>query len=161
MSKIQEYTHMGAKVSDDGRYRFKLWRIWNDRLPKVLFIMHNPSTADGMEDDPTIRRCVAFAQAWGYGGIYVGNLHPGRATNPKDLWPLPNEVRATNQMHCNEMLSGCNIVVWAHGKTSRHVWVSDVFFKGVPGYYLRLTKDGTPGHPLFLPKNLFPKPFGK
>lgn len=36
----------GAVLSDDGVYRYRLWRIWDrDRLP-TTFVMLNPSTAD-------------------------------------------------------------------------------------------------------------------
>jgi len=91
-------------ISACGRYRYRLWREW--RLhPKpaqwrmwfcengapvldgsgqqlgepiaCVFIMLNPSTADGDTDDPTIRRCVAFAKAWNL------RSHGGR----QPLWP--------------------------------------------------------------------------
>lgn len=62
-----------------------LWRIWDDSLPKVMFVGLNPSTADETEDDPTIRRCVHFAERWRYGGIYMLNLFAYRATNPDEL----------------------------------------------------------------------------
>ena len=55
----------GAKLSDDKLYRYSLWRIWDDKKPYVLFIGLNPSTADETEDDPTIRRCIGFAESWG------------------------------------------------------------------------------------------------
>ena len=75
----------GAIISKDKKHRYRLWRIWDDSLPKALFIMLNPSTADVMLDDPTIRRCIGFAKSWGYGGIYVGNIFSLRSSNPKDL----------------------------------------------------------------------------
>jgi len=40
----------------------------------VLFVCLNPSIADGEKDDPTVVRMMRFAEAWGYGGFYVGNL---------------------------------------------------------------------------------------
>ena len=46
---------------------------------KAVFIMLNPSTADASNDDPTIRKCVGFAQHWNFGGLYVGNLFAVRA----------------------------------------------------------------------------------
>ena len=39
-----------AVISDCGRYRYELHRTWDEKKEKVLFIMLNPSTADGMKD---------------------------------------------------------------------------------------------------------------
>lgn len=44
-------------MSEDGRYRYRLWRQW-DRGPVMAWIMLNPSTADAHTDDPTTRRCA-------------------------------------------------------------------------------------------------------
>ncbi|MES2137565.1 MAG: DUF1643 domain-containing protein [Pseudomonadota bacterium] len=64
----------------------------------VAFVMLNPSTADAVQDDPTIRRCIGFAKAWGKGGIVVINLFAFRATNPKDMLAAadPADVAVTD-----------------------------------------------------------------
>ena len=54
-----------AVLSPCRQYRYALWRKWADG-PQVLFVMLNPSTADESVDDPTIRRCISFAKAWGF-----------------------------------------------------------------------------------------------
>ncbi len=51
-----------ATLSEDRRYRYRLTREWDQEKPKVLFIGLNPSTADEIEDDATIRRCIGFAK---------------------------------------------------------------------------------------------------
>ena len=71
-----------AKLSPDGRYRYALGRAWEvidllsspppDRV--ATFLMLNPSTADAEDDDPTVRRCVTFAQALGCNRLEVVNL---------------------------------------------------------------------------------------
>ena len=76
---LVDYTDMGAIFSADETYRYRLWRQWRgDDLvadPKTCaFILLNPSTADHLNDDPTIRRCVAFAKAWGYRRLEIVNL---------------------------------------------------------------------------------------
>lgn len=149
----------GAIISACGRYRYKLWRIWDEGKPKVLFIMHNPSKADENDDDPTIRRCIGFAKSWGYGGIYVGNLTAYRCTNPKDLINDPNTDFSLNaQRSANkEMSKICDLIVYAYGVpfSQNLLWYID----HSDGHYLQLTKDGHPGHPLFLPKSCKPIPY--
>ena len=49
----------GAYLSECGWYRYLLWRRWQPSAPVVNFIMLNPSTADAVQDDPTVTRCIA------------------------------------------------------------------------------------------------------
>lgn len=148
----------GAVLSPDQIYRFQLWRTWS-RKPKVLFIMHNPSTADHMQDDPTIRRCIGFAKSWGAGGFYVGNLSPYRCTKPADLRndPDPGYAEYMQKQAIREMKAQCEITVYAHGVPWDRHWISRCNY--YDGYYLRLTKAGHPEHPLYLPGNLTPQKF--
>ena len=39
-----------ALISDCGKYRYELHREWDKKKGKVLFIMLNPSTADGLKN---------------------------------------------------------------------------------------------------------------
>jgi hypothetical protein len=153
----------GAVISECGTYRYKLWRIWDESLPMVLFIMHNPSTADADLDDPTIRRCINFAKDWGYGGMYVGNVSPYRSTNPEVIrtgkWCIvyPDE----NLSHVHEMMVKCRLYVLACGNPPSLMVLEDIMnITGGSGWYcIRKTKHGFPGHPLYLPKILTPIPF--
>ena len=86
-----------AVISDDQLYRYTLYREWAEdpmfEGVKVLnFVMLNPSTADASVDDPTIRKCVGFAKCNGFNAIRVVNLFAYRATNPKDLLPLGDQI---------------------------------------------------------------------
>jgi hypothetical protein len=45
----------------------------------------NPSTADELRDDPTIRRCIRFAKDWGFDGLYMLNAFGFRETDPKEM----------------------------------------------------------------------------
>lgn len=69
-----------AVISDCGQYRYTLTRTWRAG-PHVCFIGLNPSTADHRKDDPTVRRWIHFASAWGYGGFVAVNLYPFRSPN--------------------------------------------------------------------------------
>ena len=61
----------GAVFAGDRTHRLYLWRRWEKNGPWVMFIGLNPSTADERLNDPTVRRCMGFAQKWGYSGIML------------------------------------------------------------------------------------------
>jgi hypothetical protein len=92
---VVSHVRRSAEISECGRYRWWLrrsWQLWDDKTGEHVrgkgvccFVMLNPSTADAMQDDPTIRRCIGFARSWGYDTLCVRNLFPWRATDPKDL----------------------------------------------------------------------------
>ena len=75
----------GAIFSSCRKYRYALWRNWDESKPRPMIIGLNPSTADEKENDPTIVRCINFAKSWGYGGVYVANLFAFRATLPIEM----------------------------------------------------------------------------
>jgi hypothetical protein len=84
----------GATI--DGDYRYWLFRDWSEleqTRARPLFIMLNPSTADSQIDDPTCRKCMGFADAWGFSGVEIANLFAFRATKPEDLWRVEPEDR--------------------------------------------------------------------
>lgn len=74
-----------AVLSDCGLYRYELTRTWDIAGKRCCWIMLNPSTADADLDDPTIRKCMGFAKAWGFGGIRVLNLWAYRTPYPSAL----------------------------------------------------------------------------
>ena len=148
-----------AQISLCGTYRYKLTRSWGSG-PSLTFIMFNPSTADGLRDDQTIRRCMYFAKREGYSGITVVNLYAYRTTFPVDLVARFVEgvdvVGPRNQRSILESLNDARQVVLAWGGMS---------FKGLSGHpqvirecissipdgieilCLGTTKDGAPRHP--------------
>ena len=73
-----------ADLSECESYRYTLGRRWDDG-PLLGFVMLNPSTADALQDDPTIRRCVGFARREGLAGIEVVNLFAYRTPKPAAL----------------------------------------------------------------------------
>ena len=154
----------GATFSKCGTYRYELWRIWNDQLPKVLFIMLNPSTADANTDDPTIKRCIDFAYHWGFGGLYVGNLFAYRSTHPKDLLLTADAIGIKNDIYLKKMSQKSDIAVcaWGNAKLIRKIMSNKLVLKNIncPLYYIDLSKDGTPKHPLYLKRSLRLKKYG-
>lgn len=150
----------GARLSTDTRYRWILWRHWDDTLPALGWIMLNPSTADATTDDPTIRRCIGFAKRDGYGGIRVANLYGLRATDPAELLdaddPIgqPDGTRPGTQYDpWSYLIFACTDVVLAWGAVHRllrdradQVAAYDWSHK----LCLGATKHGQPRHPLYV-----------
>ena len=85
----------GAIINKNKRY--SLWRIWNQNLPKVLYVMLNPSLACDSEDDRTIGRLNYFTKKFGFGGFYVGNIYPQITPYPKVLYSLTRQTRLKYQ----------------------------------------------------------------
>ena len=105
-----------AKFSPDRRYRYLLTRRVGLTDDAVTFVMLNPSTADEIQDDPTIRRCIAFANRWGFGWPHVANLSPLRATDPKVLLGAglePDKVWLENLEHLVRAALASNMVIAA------------------------------------------------
>lgn len=95
-----------AVFSPDRAYRYALTRRWDTTKTVAVWVMLNPSTADSMADDPTIRRCRSFSQGWGYGGLLVVNVFGLRATDPKALRTSPDPVGPDNDHVIYWFLSG-------------------------------------------------------
>ncbi len=146
-----------AYFSDDMVYRYGLMRRWGPG-PMVLFILLNPSTANAILNDPTVRRCIAFAKAWGYGGLYIVNLFALRSTDPRELRRARDPIGAQNDdaLSSYAEFSELHVAAWGvHGALKeRGRAVRDTL--GVLGYqlhHLGLTQGGHPRHPLYLPKS--------
>ena len=153
----------GVRLSSCKKHRLQLWREWDSNLPKVLFIMLNPSTADHEQDDPTLRRCIDFAKQWGYGGLYIGNLYSLRAADPKTLVKVSKFNHRDNYKHIVSIALQCQLVVcaWGNYPIIKKLGIPLNIFKQLNQklHCIALSKTGTPKHPLYLKKSLTPIPF--
>lgn len=170
----------GAALSGCGQYRYRLWREWGDPDRRCLFVMLNPSTADAAVDDQTVRRCVGFARAWGFGALDVVNLFAWRATQPARLLdvvysfeestvlahevlgkPLPDKVVGPNNDEAIwRAVSHASRIVLAWGTHKKiqsilapraaHVRRRMRELNHCPVGHLGLCADGQPRHPLML-----------
>lgn len=61
-----------AEYADHKRVCLK--RQWGPLSPLCAILMHEPSTANAIDDDTTITRCINICKSNGYGGIMVYNL---------------------------------------------------------------------------------------
>jgi len=123
--------------------------------------MLNPSTADAFQLDPTNRRCVGFAQAWGYGALVTTNIFAFRSTNPAGLRTTNDAVGPENNEAIVDAAKNADLVIAAwgtHGELrDRGNAVRKMLGEsGVALHMLRLTKAGYPGHPLYVAGDTVP-----
>jgi len=143
-------TDFGAEFSECRKYRYALWRIWDRTKPLVMVVGLNPSTANEMDADPTIRSVGRIAKNNGYGGFYMMNCFPYVSTNPDDLKDFGNT--ATNDYWLCKIAGMCECVVFAWGsfavvkELGRDVEMAGMFPTAKALY---VNKNGSPKHPLY------------
>lgn len=147
-----------ALFSDDRRYRYWLLRQWEPTKPMVAFIGLNPSVANEKDDDPTIRRCIGFAERWKYGGMLMMNLYAWCSTQPTRMWQRyakGYDIAGGEQNSSSALMVYAHhygteqiIAAWGHDKLDRWRrlktanWRLDC---------LKINTDAQPGHVLYLP----------
>ena len=161
-----------GRLDDGSPHQPPQWDISCLSLRKrVVFIMLNPSTADAFRADPTVKKCVAFATAWGAEVVEVVNIFALRSTDPdglkewtrglsSDEWAKAN---SDNLTQIAGALIGADMVVAAWGKHGAHLAQGTVIRamiwqgKLAKLHYLDLNKDGSPKHPLYIKGSTLPK----
>jgi len=132
--------------------------------------MLNPSTADEEQDDPTIRRCIGYAQQWGYGTLVVCNLSAYRATDADEMLAHaePFEIFEQNLFNIIEAARDADCVVAAWGAHADRldplrydamplerdrvaVTLASLRLAKPSIYCLGRSKSGQPRHPLMMP----------
>ena len=160
-----------ADISTCRRYRYRLGRKWGEG-PTAVFVMLNPSTADAEQDDPTVRRCIGFAKAFGCGQLQVVNIFAWRTTLPLELRGRlrsgedivgpenPAQLVAARAVGDPVIAAwGTNVEGLARENTLVREWIDTqrAAFEGVGAIALRLTKGGHPAHPCRLPNAITPR----
>ena len=165
-----------ATLSACGSYRWVLHRPIPSRDHRseprrvLLFVGLNPSRADGLRDDPTLRRLQRFSEHWGYHHLVVLNLFARISPSPSLLCRCAEPIGAENDLILHSWFQQ-----WAQQPTW-DLWlgwgvggrlmqrdqavlrmlneVSDQ--RGVlpPPFVTGLTKAGDPRHPLYLPSDV-------
>ncbi len=164
----------GAEFSDDGKHRLVLWRRWALNLPVIVWVLLNPSTANGEKNDQTLHKITEFAMAAGAGGLIVVNAY-------SMVTPHPRVLRATaerDRLHtaADDWIAGAMIAAWQTGGLVICGWGATVdrldgaaarvarivelaALVNVPLHALKVTQSGQPYHPLYLPGDLVPVPW--
>lgn len=136
-----------------GAHRYRLFRRWKEALKRAVFIGLNPSVANALRDDPTVRVCMGFADRWGCGEFVIVNLFGLIATDPAELATHPDPVGVANDGFIYEAAREADILVAAWGDGGGRLGAARA--RAVMGILacrdvrcLGITKSGAPRHPL-------------
>jgi hypothetical protein len=146
-----------AVLSDCGLYRYVLTRQVGPQNRIATFIMLNPSTADAVKNDQTIRKCIGFARLWECGRLVVVNLFAFRTTDPAEMRRAKDPVGPENKAWLVKTLAGIGdgpvVCGWGvHGsyRDQDMTVLGLVDQLGIRPGALAITKDGQPKHPLYV-----------
>lgn len=159
---------MSAVISECGLYRYRLDRDCEGLIPaefdedsKVFaYFGINPSTADAMLDDPTVRKWIGFTQRNGGNRFIVGNVFSYRATDVKVIGKVPFPQGPQHFTHLNQIIAEADVLVPCWGgrdKVPKHLreqldlLLAWLHRSGKPVLHFGTTDGGDPKHPLFLP----------
>ncbi len=162
-----------------GSYRWWLKREIGFENRKLLFIGLNPSNANALRDDPTLKRLIGFCKSWKYGSLVVVNLFARIGKSPSILRICSDPVGFENNSELKARL-----LLWANN-SDWDLWLgwgakgilqqrnlkvlellkeySNIRFGNFPNSLgplaIGVTKGGQPMHPLYSPKSKLLKPF--
>lgn len=155
-----------------GAYRYELCREWpvprGEAQRTVLWVMLNPSTADGTDDDRTLSKIMGYTRRWGFDSLCVVNLYAYRATEPRDM--IAAAKRGVDIIGNDDWIDGAiaraDLVVCGWGRNvedipggrARAADILRTIHRFKQPHALKMTKGGHPQHPLYLPGDLVPEP---
>ena len=102
-----------AVFSKDGKKRYKLQSVWDEKKPKACIIMSQPSTADELLTDQTTMLCYNNAVTQNFGGISIVNVFCG----------LDYKKPETDRINSSIVLEECgkaDVVIVAYGRGTAH-----------------------------------------
>lgn len=154
----------GAYVSECGKYRYQLTRHVGAGSFTYAFFGINPSTADAMTDDQTVRKWRGYCERNHVGRFLVGNVFSYRATDVRELATTTHCLFGEDHWRIQDhIIRSADALVPCWGsqkKVPDHLrpWINGLFDRlcdqnyrhGTPLLCFGKTKDGDPKHPLTL-----------
>jgi hypothetical protein len=145
-------------------WRYLLSRDFPEGEGTLNFLMLNPSTADAVRNDPTVRRCIGYAQRWGYATLLVTNIFAFRATLPRVLAAAPDPVGPENDAYIVQTARTAErvVIAWGiHGRLHDRDRCVIELLRDIPLLHLGLTREGHPRHPLYVRGDADCAPFAR
>lgn len=140
----------GADFSTDGKYRYRLWRIWDGSLPLAMVIGLNPSTANADTDDQTIGNLTRMMKILNYGGFYMMNCWPFITSKP-ELLEIDVISEAFNHDALTSTACKCDTIIFAWGNfkiISKNAKDKELIEMFPNAMCFGRNKNGSPMHPL-------------
>ena len=95
----------------------------------------------------------------------IANIFALRSTDPKKLYSAPDPIGPENDIHLSAAAKSTSLIIAAWGNHGQHLNRAEKVIDTITGiqdlYCLGITKEGNPGHPLYLPKDCKPQLFRK
>lgn len=137
----------GAEFSSCGKYRYALWRIWDESKPIVMCIGLNPSNANRDKDDPTIRILIDTLIELGFGGLRMMNLYALISSKPEVLSSSPDPI-GENDKWIETVAYTCQEIIFCWGSFKQCYYRAKVMRKLFPdAKCFGKTSNGSPLHP--------------
>lgn len=137
-----------ACISECGKYRYWINRIWDEDKKIGVFVCLNPSRATSLKSDITLSNCNNLAIQWGWGGFYIVNLFAYRATDQSEIKPEEYFVGPKNNEAIKYITEVADqvVIAWgsSHKKRANEVLES---LKGKQLYCLEQNKSEGYRHP--------------
>jgi hypothetical protein len=159
-----------AIFSPDRKLRYVVTRKLGESSRVLAAIGLNPSKADAFRNDPTVKRCINFAAAWGCGLYVMLNASAFRATEPSDMAAAARDGidvvgphNATFIAAVFELLGADDVALAAWGVNAEFARVQRIaglaYGAGIQLACLGMTKSGAPRHPLYVHGSTMPQPW--
>ncbi len=151
---------MSAILSTCNTYRYRLDRNIQEYGKTIAFFGINPSTADALEDDATVRKWRGFTQQMNGKKFIVGNVFSFRSayvTDLKSTYPLHGDEHF---QHLYKIIDEADILIPCWGSRWKlnkqlHIFIDQLLeillASNKPVMTLGLTKSKDPKHVLMLP----------
>lgn len=153
---------MSAVISECGTFRLRLDRdvrpLCGGAVAALVGV--NPSTADAVENDQTIRKDLGFGEVLGWSRIIKANKFAYRAKDVRELRTAADPVGPENDEYLRQIFAEADILIPCWGplsklpKSLRNRWrevAAMMFETGKPVMCFGTAKDGQPRHTLMLP----------
>lgn len=141
----------GSAFSPDGRHRLALWRIWDNSKPSALVIGLNPSRPSANFNSPTVKNVMEMIYFNNFGGFFMMNCFTIITPDPKQL--PGTDIFFDETYNIEEVAKKCGAVVFAWGNFPEAKARGEELIGLFPeAMAFRINGNGSPTHPLFLPR---------